>query len=150
MKKVKLTNGGYAIVSDEDFERVSKYKWYRFKKRNTDCAYSTVGHMYLHRYILNNPDGKMIDHIDHNGLNNCRDNLRICTNQQNLFNQTIKAKSGLKGIRYRLGKYDAYLVINGKQKWGGRFKNIKEAKKQYNELSKKYHGEYGFIYVLTQ
>ena len=83
MKKIELRNGGCTLVSDKDYSLVNKGKWY--KQEDYSGHISVVGKIVyngkytkvrLHRLILNAPKGIPVDHIDHNPLNNQRENLR--------------------------------------------------------------------------
>ena len=85
MKEIILTQGQVALVDDEDFEYLNQWKWCAIKSRKT---YYTTRTIYIpckmtvimHRIIMNTPLDMTVDHIDHNGLNNQKYNLRICTN----------------------------------------------------------------------
>lgn len=152
MKKITLPNNKYTLVDDEDFVILSQYKWHSFKNRNTFYCHRNIylknvkrSCVTLHRQIMGNPKNKIIDHIDGNGLNNLRSNLRIVTNSQNLFNRGKQNNntSGLKRISWhkREKKWRADIGINGKQITLGYFKTKEEAYKVYIEACKKYHGK---------
>jgi hypothetical protein len=89
MKEIKLTQGQVALVDDEDFEKINQFKWFAAKKGKTFYATRNITvngkrkSALMHWYIM---DGKSIDHIDRNGCNNCRNNLRFCTHQENQMN----------------------------------------------------------------
>jgi hypothetical protein len=90
-KLIPLTQGKFAIVDAADYEWLSQYKWFVKKRKNTSYAESkkkgkTVK---MHRLITGAPPHLFVDHIDHNGLNNRRSNLRLCTQQQNVYNQDV-------------------------------------------------------------
>jgi hypothetical protein len=91
MKEIICVRGQKVQVSDEDFELVNKYRWSVHNKRHTSYAISTekIGDkpMYMHRLILNTPNHLVTDHIDHDGLNNTRENIRICTQAENMRNR---------------------------------------------------------------
>lgn len=133
MKKIKLTQGKFALVDNEDFEYLNQFKWYLQKGTNTFYAVritwnkvtkkaQTIG---MHREILNFPVGFEADHKDRNGLNNQRRNLRIATKSQNSMNTSIRKtnSSGIKGIVWdkNRNKWEAYLYINYKKIHLGRF-----------------------------
>jgi hypothetical protein len=101
MKRIKLTQGKYALVDDEDFEKLNKHKWYfhqGYVHRNSKTFFGKRKVISLHRAIMNYPKNKQIDHIDGNGLNCQKYNMRICTNNQNGKNQK-KPKIILLGIK---------------------------------------------------
>lgn len=95
MKYIKLTKGEFAIVDDEDFDRLNKFKWYAQKMKHSFYAGRAVRvtptkqkSLFMHREILGITDRNIwVDHKDHNGLNNTRENLRICNRSQNTANR---------------------------------------------------------------
>ena len=92
MKEIILTQGKVALVDDEDYEMINKFKWF-FHTGYASTNITEKGRqrtIKMHRYILNAQKGFMVDHINHNTIDNRKENLRISTNQQNLFNQKIK------------------------------------------------------------
>ncbi len=106
MKKIELTQGKFALVDDEDFEKINQYKWYFFigKYAVKNITYNKKQkHLLMHRFIMNCPDGLEIDHINNNGLDNQKKNLRVVTRQQNMMNRTkSKNKSSIyKGVYIR-------------------------------------------------
>lgn len=138
MKKITKKGIEYFIdKQDDDF--VSKIVW-RF-----DHGYirSTVG--YLHRYLLDFPESR-IDHIDGNPLNNCRSNLRICTQQQNLMNKkkSKNASSRFKGVSWnkRENIWYTYINKNYKTHYIGRFRDEIEAAKAYDTAAKAIFGDF--------
>ena len=100
MKKIKLTQGKEALISDQDYKLVSQYKWYAHYSRGHWYALSSISKnkkIRMHRLImgLNFKDKYEIDHINHNGLDNRRNNLRICTHQQNMQNRKSLESKGV-------------------------------------------------------
>jgi hypothetical protein len=96
-KLIPLTQDKFAIVDPKDYDQLGQYKWYAKKGGNTyyaargvrvykDGKYVGVKQILMHRVITNAPAGMMVDHRDHNGLNNRRSNLRLCTREQNAQN----------------------------------------------------------------
>lgn len=150
MKVIELTQNKIALVSDEDFDLLLKYKWY-YSKNGKSKAYvrTTINNkkIYMHRFIMNCPIDKDVDHIDGNPLNNQRENLRICNNFENNRNQklSIRNKSGYKGVFYDkryLNPWRAYIIVNKKQISLGNFSTAKDAALAYNEAAIKYHKEF--------
>jgi len=86
MKIIKLTKEKFTLLDDEDFDEINKFKW-----QATKTGYATRNTkgktIRIHRLVMNAPKGMMVDHIDHNTLNNQKSNLRICTHTQNQQNQ---------------------------------------------------------------
>lgn len=138
MKFIKLTQNQYAIVDDEDFEKLNHHKWCATKKGNTYYVRrggnprKGIKQIMMHREIMDNPMGLEIDHIDGNGLNNQRSNLRICTHRQNLWNSRPYNKntsSTLKGVHWCKARkrWIARVCINGKSTYIGSFLSEDEA-----------------------
>jgi len=103
----------------------------------------------MHREIMQAPKGRVVDHGDHDGLNNCKSNLRIATPSENRRNSR-KAKgtsSKFKGVCWHKSnkKWNAGIQINGRRKHLGSFDNETEAAKTYDEAVKKYHGEFAVL-----
>ena len=112
MKEIELTHGKITQVDDEDFEWLNQWKWRSHKGRYTFYARRDEKKItiLMHRVILNVIGNIHIDHGDGNGCNNQRDNIRVCTQSQNQWNQRIRAggSSIFKGVSWD--------VI--KNKWG--------------------------------
>lgn len=144
MKEIKLTKGFVALVDDEDYEELNKFKWRAVKVRDNYYAYRLVS---MHREILNIKNSKIhIDHKDRNTLNNKKDNLRTCTPAQNNLNKEVRKdnKLGVKGVRFskKQKRYIAVISINGKVKQIGSFNTVEEAAIAYNKKAKEVHGEF--------
>mgnify|MGYP001588262020 CR=1 FL=1 len=103
MKEIQLTQEQVALVDDEDFEKVSKHKWHAYKDGKTFYAGTTIKNkrVKMHRFILEAPAGVDVDHKDRNGLNNTRQNIRICSRTENQANQL--SRGVLLHIRGSLG-----------------------------------------------
>ena len=104
----------------------------------------------MHRDILKPPDHLCVDHINHNGIDNRRANLRLATHRQNSYNRihfTKNPSSKYKGVsfRKRTKKWDAKIRYDGKNKHIGSFKDEIEAAKAYDEAAKKYQGEFAAL-----
>ena len=137
------------FIDINDYSKIKKYKWRILKGRHTFYAITTLNKspVRMHRLILNVKDRKVfVDHVDNNGLNNKKSNLRTCTDQQNKYNANKHAlcSSSLKGVSWykRDKKWSASITINGKKKHLGLFDSEIEAAKAYNETAVKLFGEF--------
>lgn len=152
MKKIKLTQGKYALVDDSDFEFLNQWKWYlsdsgyaiRTKYVRLGLNKYTSKNIRMHRLINNTPEGVSTDHINRNRLDNKRENLRNVTKSQNAINSKIKEnnKSGITGVYWDkfTKKWRAEIKFNYKKISLGRFVNIKDAILARKKGEIKYHG----------
>lgn len=98
---IETTQNKKFIIDDEDYERVSQFKWHAAK--NNICAFyiKRWDGLMLHNFIMGlDKNGYTVDHINHDGLDNRKCNLRRCTRRQNLANRRIKNNTGHKGVDY--------------------------------------------------
>ena len=138
MKKIRLTNGGFTIVDDKDFDWLNQWSWgfdgryVRRREGNTK--------IYMHCIINETPNTKHTDHINRNELDNRRDNLRTATPAENIRNTGLRNtnKSGHKGVWFwkKRNKWQAYLWNNYKKIHLGVFVDIKDAIKARKEGEK--------------
>lgn len=157
MKEIQLNKGYVAIVDDEDYEELSKYKWAVCYGRHTNYATRSKNvnneSNRMHRIITNCQDGFCVDHINHNGLDNRKENLRICTYSQNSMNthKTKENKYGYKGVCFIGGKenrtkpYAAQLRYGKKRYYLGQFTTPEEAARAYDQKAKELFGEYACL-----
>lgn len=149
MRRIKLTQGKYALVDDADYELLSQYKWFfnsgyaAHKSPSINGKYKTI---YMHRFVLKAQKGQECDHANMDTLDNRRANLRLCTHQQNSWNQGVRANntSKYKGVYLQKtnGKWRARIMLNGKYKYLGCFRTAKEAALTYNKAALDFYGEY--------
>jgi len=153
MKEIQLTKGYVALVDDEDFEALSKHKWravvensgYVRAIRNSPRENGKQKTIYMHRFVLNTPADMHVDHIDGNPLNNCKSNLRLCTNAENQRNKGKQKKNttGFCGVVRRHSKgFQAQLKLNRKTLSFGTYPTPEEAARAYDAAALKYHGEF--------
>lgn len=158
MKCIKLTQGKYALVDDEDYEQVNKRKWYVsydnkkwYARRNiTDPSTKKRIRIRMHREIMDCPKGLDVDHVNHNGLDNRKCNLRICTHSQNLFNQLPRrtnTTSKYKGVYWNKKdrRWRASIGIDGKQIYIGNFSTEIKAAEAYGKKAKELFGEFAYL-----
>lgn len=158
MKEIQLSQGKVALVDDEDYDWLNQFKWSAAKNAKTYYAIRidfTSGKrktMTMHRLILNPPDKMETDHIDGNGLNNMRSNLRLSTSQQNKFNRKPFGKSKYTGVAvwHRNGRryIKASIYQDGRTISLGLFPTEEEAALAYNEAALKYRGEYARLNLI--
>jgi hypothetical protein len=157
MKQIPLTRGLFAIVDDEDFERVSQFKWQatgderrRYYATHGYYVNGKTKHLYMHRFIMDEPAGMQVDHINGNSLDNRRCNLRVATRQQNRHNSRLNKNSGtgftgvteLKGKQARKSRFRAYIIHNNKNELIGHFACPIEAAKAYDRRARELRGEF--------
>lgn len=146
--RIYLDKGKSCVIDFCDYESVKKYRWYCRKiGRKNYCCHSyydgeKVYVIYLHRLINKTPKKLRTDHINGNGLDNRKSNLRSCTASQNNCNTMWGRK--IKGIFYSKQRRRWYARINFNKKnysLGGH-KHREEAVLAYNNGAIKYHGEF--------
>lgn len=136
MKKLKLTKGKFAIVDNEDFTWLNQWKWHSMG-RYAYHSFKEFGwkEIAMHRLINKTPLGFQTDHINRNGLDNRKINLRTVTNSQNQHNTEKRAEntSGYKGVTFhRRDRYwQSSIRVNGKRFYLGSFKKIEDANNAY-------------------
>ena len=146
----------YALVDFTDAERVLKHSWAVLVGYSTCYAYCHIGgkHTTMHRFVLELPPGdnrtNNVDHVNGNGLDNRRHNIRVCTRSQNKRNtHRICGLSGFKGVTFQKvdGKHytkpwRAYTKSNGVKHWLGYFATREEAAAAYDAAALQEHGEF--------
>lgn len=154
MKKIKLSQGKVALVSDEDFTRVSKIRWYAISLYGNHFyarAWIRRKKVSLHRFILSARAGVTIDHINGDGLDNRRENLRWCTAAQNCMNRRVqKHSSRYKGVRWHAANrsWITRIKIHGKLRHIGCFSAEDDAGLAYNKEAVKLFGEFALLNVI--
>jgi hypothetical protein len=150
MQEISLTQGKVALVDDEDFEWLNRWKWCAIRTPYTFYAARCVGEglVYMHREIAG-LQGLQIDHRDRNGLNNQRYNLRAATSRQNVRNKGVYANNrfGLKGVYWNKSckKFRAQIKVSGRSIHLGFFEDVFSAALAYNKAAVKYFGEFAWL-----
>lgn len=145
MKEIVLTKGFFALVDDHAFEYLNQWRWHVVPSGNTFYASRGRDNVLMHRVILGLSDPSVFcDHIDRNGLNNLRDNLRVATRYQNNCNKIAKGTSKYLGVCWHKHKkrWTAQITKDYKPKCIGYFKNEIDAALAYNSAAKRVHGEF--------
>lgn len=170
MKEIKLTQGYVAIVDDEDYELINQFNWFPSKSGNIVYAGRRATknkkryNIQMHRLIMGLESGckLIVDHINHNGLDNRKENLRVCTQQLNTRNSRKRkdCHSKHKGvgrkrdsylskttnkITYYPYKWSATIHVNGSNIYLGDFKLEEDAARAYNEAAIKHFGEFALL-----
>lgn len=155
MKKVPLTRGLHALVDDRDFPALMRFKWHilecragMYAKRNgpRNGLKNNRTAILMHRVLAEAKRGEVVDHIDHNTLNNQKKNLRACTNSENLANRkgpSAASTSGFLGVYPApSGRYRVQLGVRGRSIYIGHFRSVRAASAAYASASVKYYGEF--------
>jgi len=159
MKTIRVSQGRIALIDDDDFDRVSQYKWSAVmpfnpgKTGKTYYAHRSIKingkwtHISLHRFIMNAEKGVQVDHADGNGLDNQKSNLRLCTHVQNSMNKKGWSKHGLKGLGFIKDcipsrQWRASIRVNKKLIHIGLYASKIDAAIAYNIAAIKHFGEF--------
>ncbi len=148
MKKIPLTQGRFALVDDEDFDRINQFKWNLYD--NGKFTYAVTNHsLRMHRVVMHAPKDKEVDHRNHNGLDNQKHNLRVCTKNENQHNRRLNANnaSGYKGVCWhkRINKWQSYIRFQSKRIFLGYFADKVEAAKAYDKKAEELFGEFACL-----
>jgi len=155
---IELTKGHTAVIDADDFDTIRDYKWRSSKGKGTNYACSglrlddgRVKTLFLHRLLMKPSKGFVVDHINGDGLDNRRSNLRVVTVAQNNLNSRVRSDSttGIKGAYYdkRKGSYYSHIKRGDKRIYLGTFSTAEEAADAYAKASRELHGEFGRTYL---
>lgn len=146
--RIPLTGGRWTIVDKADYDAVAHlrwragpgaktwYAWHNFARGETPTS--------LHRYIMQPPTGLVVDHINGDGLDNRRINLRVCTQKENVRNRIHGpiSRSGFRGVFGHPSGREARIKVNGKSKHLGTFATAEEAALAYDRAATEHFGEF--------
>ena len=163
MKKIQLTQGQFALVDDDDFEELSKYKWhakwcdttqsyYVGRNKRIDGKFHGVS---MHRELLNALRGQYVDHANHDTLDNRRFNLRFCTKAQNNSNRKslqTNNTSGYQGVTWHwpTQKWLSQIRANRQKRHLGLFETKEAAALAYNEAARELHGQFATLNTIGE
>jgi hypothetical protein len=149
VRYIPLTKGKFAIVDAEDYEWLSRYKWHAMGGSNPYACRKKNGRTILmHRMILKPPPGMVVDHINGNGLDNRKCNLRICTHAQNMRNRpAVGGTSTFKGVRWdtKSHKWLATICLNYRCICIGYFDDEIEAARAYDRKAAELFGPFAYL-----
>lgn len=156
MKSIRLSNGMFSLVDEEDIEVLSRWKWqakwntctrsfYAIRELPTHKGWKRK-YVRMHRQILGLEEGNPLtgDHINHDTLDNRRANLRVATKQEQQYNIRISQvnKTGFKGVSVDKGRFRARIRIDKKEFLLGYYSSPEEAHIVYCKAAKQHHGKF--------
>jgi hypothetical protein len=148
---IPLPRGSVSMIDSEDARLVLQYRWSSNGKRVARAVKKNEEWftLWLHRVLLDAPDGVLVDHKNGNGLDNRRSNLRLASHAQNQFNakKSTGFSSSYKGVNWlhKLGKWGAKITVNYRQIHLGCFTSEIEAGRAYDDAARRYFGQYACL-----
>jgi hypothetical protein len=151
MKEIKLSQGLFALVDDEDFEPMLEHYWhavnggsgnkYAARKVRVDGKTQVI---FMHKVLARTPPGMLTDHINGNTLDNRKANLRMCNRWENARNRRVhkNSKHGFKGVHAAGNRFQAVIRVDRKLMHLGTFKTAGEAALKYNEAARELFGDF--------
>lgn len=152
VREIPLTRGMVALVDEADFELASRFSWRATRNPKSRTWYARCDRggaaIWLHRLLLDAPSGVLVDHIDHDGLNNRRNNIRLATSAQNQAHcrRHRDARSQYKGLWLeRSGRWVAEIYSQGKKHRLGTFDSEEIAARAYDAAAIQLHGSFAIV-----
>jgi len=143
------------LIDDEDYNLIKNHTWRVGKYGKNFYVITTIFKnkkpktIRMHRMITKAPKGKIVDHKNHNTLDNRKENLRICEHKNNMHNsrRQVNCTSKYKGVYYNKWQntYTCQIKLNGKSMHLGNFESEIDAALVYNGAAKCLHGEFAYL-----
>ena len=154
-RTIRLTKGFVATVDGADFKPLSQHYWHAHVTKNTTYARSRINGrlVYMHRLLLSAPRGKEVDHVNSDGLDNRRSNIRLCTKSQNNANRrSFKGTSRYKGVYFdkKRNRWVAEIQKDGRRRWLGMFEDESDAGEAYRNASLELFGEFSSAHSINE
>lgn len=147
--KISTQNGFDILIDDEDYDLIRSFKWWAVKDKNT--WYARTNHpdggksLDMHHLILPGESDTVVDHINGNGLDNRRTNLRRVTRSINCQKRVVRNELGLKGVHIQGDRYRARITKEGKRFNLGMYETPEEAARAYDDAAIELFGEHAAL-----
>ena len=155
MKEIPLTQGKVAVVDDADYDMLSRWKWAAaydptahtfYAVRTVHCGKQSTT-VRMHRIIAGATDNELVDHINHDTLDNRRTNLRRCDSVRSAQNRRrhTDSRGKYKGVHMEAGRYRARICVRGKYVHLGNYLSEEEAARAFDVAARVTHGEFAYL-----
>lgn len=145
MASIEIAPGQSVLIDDDQYEEIAAHRWRAQKGKHTHYA-AMNGGVLMHRLIMRATKGDIVDHVNGDGLDNRKENLRLCSNAENMMNaRKIAGRSSrFKGVSWNKDRSQWYSTIekDGKRKFLGGYKDEAVAAKQYDNAALRMFGSY--------
>lgn len=145
------TSGLEFIIDKDDLKTIEQFCWVRFGAKDRDYLVARMSNgknIFLHRLITGAQDGEVVDHLNHNGCDNRKCNLRVVPQNKNMLNLCVRINnsSGVPGVSWSKdrNKWEAYISYEGKRHHLGRFVSFDDAVAARKAAEERYFGEYSY------
>lgn len=146
--EIPITGGHVILIDDADRNLAERHVWHAIPARSTFYAQASgLPNLYLHRLLADPAAGQLVDHWNRNGLDNRRENLRLCTQSQNKANMPAPASntSGYKGVSRHRNKWSACITVDYQQRHLGHYDDPWDAAQAYNAAALDAWGEFALL-----